>query len=523
MSERTAGAPSGRTTGEGAASSRAAGARVVNVLAVAGSDPSGGAGIQADLKSIAAGGGYGMAVITALTAQNTRGVRGVHTPPADFVTAQLDAVSDDVRIDAVKIGMLANAAVAEAVGEWLRRVRPPCVVLDPVMIATSGDALLEPSAAEALQRLIPLADLITPNVPELAAIAGEPAAESWETMLEQARRVARRHGVRVLAKSGHLEGSLAPDALVTPDGATTVFPGARIATENTHGTGCSLSSGIATRAARHGGDWTRAAAEAKAWLSESLRAADALEVGAGRGPVSHLAGLWQRGGLDTRPTPDEIRAEWWDGIAEVRRETDELGFIRRLVDGTLERRDFLDYVAQDVIYLRAYARVLARLAELASSPEEQLFWARASQGAIAGEMLLHRDRLGGEAADAAASGRVHASPATEGYVNHLLAAGARGYAEGAAAVLPCYWVYADLGTRLARGELGAATLAPDHPYAEWIAAYDDPVFAADTETAIGIVTRVAAEADPAVRDRMRRAFDAAAVWEREFFGQTAAG
>lgn len=498
-------------------------ARTVNVLAIAGSDPSGGAGIQADLKSIAAGGGYGMAVITALTAQNTRGVRGVHVPPAAFATAQLDAVSDDVRIDAVKIGMLADASVVEAVGEWLRRVRPPHVVLDPVMIATSGDALLDPAAADALLRLIPLADLITPNVPELAAIDGESAATSWEAALEQALRVARRHGVRVLAKSGHLEGSLAPDALVSPDGSVAEFAGQRIETSNTHGTGCSLSSGIATRAARFAGDWVRAAAEAKAWLSESLRAADVLEVGSGHGPVNHLAGLWARGGLETRPSPGEIREEWWNGIAEVRRQTDELGFIRRLVDGTLARRDFLDYVAQDVIYLRAYARVLARVAELAPTAEEQAFWAKASQGAIVGEILLHRDRLGAEAADAAASGAVPASPATEGYVNHLLAAGTKGYEEGIAAVLPCYWVYSDLGMRLARGELGASARAADHPYAEWIAAYDNAEFAADTETAIGYVTRAASRADPGTRDRMRRAFEAAAVWEREFFGQTAAG
>ena len=496
---------------------------VVNVLAIAGSDPSGGAGIQADLKSIAAGGGYGMAVITALTAQNTRGVRGVHVPPAEFVTAQLDAVSDDVRIDAVKIGMLADASVVEAVGEWLSRVRPPLVVLDPVMIATSGDALLEQSAVDALQRLIPLADLITPNLPELAVIAGGPVAVTWEDALAQARRVAQAHGVRVLAKSGHLAGSLAPDALVTAEGVVTEFSGTRIATENTHGTGCSLSSGVATRAARFGGDWERAAAESKRWLAESLRAADALDVGSGHGPVSHFAGLWERGGLETRHTPDEIREDWWNGIAEVRRQTDELGFIRRLVDGTLPRRDFLDYVAQDVIYLRAYARVLARVAELAPTVDEQAFWAKASQGAILGEILLHRDRLGAEVAAAAASGAVASSPATDGYVNHLLAAGTRGYEEGIAAVLPCFWVYSELGMRIARGEFGVFAQSPDHPYAEWIAAYDDPVFAADTETAIGYVTRAAARADATTRDRMRRAFEAAAVWEREFFGQTAAG
>ncbi|WP_169787569.1 bifunctional hydroxymethylpyrimidine kinase/phosphomethylpyrimidine kinase [Leucobacter celer] len=489
---------------------------IVNVLAIAGSDPSGGAGIQADLKSIAAGGGYGMAVITALTAQNTRGVRDVHVPPTAFLTAQLDAVSDDVRIDAVKIGMLADAEVIEAVADWLRRVRPPHVVLDPVMIATSGDPLLEPGAAEALQRMIPLADLITPNLPELAVLVGEPEAETWEAALDQARRVAAAHGVLVLAKAGHLPGDLAPDALVRPEGTVVEFPGTRIATENTHGTGCSLSSGIAVRAARFRGGWERAARETKAWLRESIAAADALSVGAGHGPVNHLTGLWSRGGLETSPTPERLRDEWWDGISGIRRETDELAYIQSLADGTLPREGFLNYVAQDALYLRAYARVLAHLSTLAPSPEEQMFWSRSAQGALHVEFELHRARLGG-VLDVTAP----PSAVTDGYINHLTVAGTRGYAEAAAAVLPCFWMYADLGTRLVRGEFNEYACSPEHPYAEWIAAYDSPEFEADTEQAIGIVTRFASRATPEVRERMWRAFETSAVWEREFFGQTA--
>ncbi|OZB80831.1 thiamine phosphate synthase, partial [Microbacterium sp. 13-71-7] len=159
---------------------------VPRVLSIAGSDPSGGAGIQADLKAIAANGGYGMAAITALTAQNTRGVRGVHLPPAAFLRAQLDAISEDVRIDAVKIGMLAGSAVIEEVGSWLREHRPPTVVLDPVMIATSGDRLLDAEAEHALRALLPLADLLTPNLPELAVLARESAATSWGGALAQA-------------------------------------------------------------------------------------------------------------------------------------------------------------------------------------------------------------------------------------------------------------------------------------------------------------------------------------------------
>lgn len=180
---------------------------VPRVLAIAGSDPSGGAGIQADLKSIAAHGGYGMAAITALTAQNTTGVRGVHVPPASFLSAQLDAVSDDISVDAVKIGMLGDERVIAAVRVWLEKVRPGVVVLDPVMVATSGDRLLQESAEAALRKLLPLAHLITPNLPELAMLLGEPEAADWDAALVQGRRLADQTGATVLVKGGHLNGS----------------------------------------------------------------------------------------------------------------------------------------------------------------------------------------------------------------------------------------------------------------------------------------------------------------------------
>ena len=271
------------------------------VLSIAGTDPTGGAGIQADLKSIAANGGYGMAVVTALVAQNTRGVRSVHLPPVAFLTEQLDAVSDDVEIDAVKIGMLGTSEVIAAVTAWLDRVRPPVVVLDPVMVATSGDRLLDAEAERALRELTARASLVTPNLPELAILVGEPRAETWAEALAQGERLARSRGVRVLVKGGHLPGRDCPDALVEvapPGGAARIaqFPGSRIDTVHTHGTGCSLSAALATlRVSR--GDWAVAVAEAKAWLTESIRHADALRVGEGNGPISHFAGLWQRAGL----------------------------------------------------------------------------------------------------------------------------------------------------------------------------------------------------------------------------------
>lgn len=267
------------------------------ILSIAGTDPTGGAGIQADLKSIAANGGYGMAVVSALVAQNTLGVRAVHTPPVAFLRQQLTAVSDDVTIDAVKIGMLANFEVITQVRSWLDECRPPLVVLDPVMVATSGDRLLDSSAEQALRDLIPHADLVTPNVAELAVLLAEPPAMDWTEALEQGKRLSARTGVTVLVKGGHFTGTTCPDALVNTHGLlaqhVVEFTAPRIKTRNSHGTGCSLSAAMATVQARTG-DWAQSLAEVKEWLQDALAHADDLEVGHGNGPIHHFHRLFSR-------------------------------------------------------------------------------------------------------------------------------------------------------------------------------------------------------------------------------------
>lgn len=268
------------------------------VLSIAGTDPTGGAGVQADLKSIAANRGYGMAVVTALVAQNTRGVRAIHTPPPEFLYEQLLAVSDDVTIDAVKIGMLGNVATVDVVASWLTEVASPIVVLDPVMIAASGQRLLDQDAQSAVTRLLSQVDLVTPNLPELGALLREPPATDWATAVAQSRRLSETHEVIVLVKGGHLHGPDSPDALVDVagrlGGGRTLFEvnAARVNSVNNHGTGCSLSSAVATRQAQLG-DWTAALTVAKAWLQDSIEHADQLEVGSGHGPIHHFHRLWQ--------------------------------------------------------------------------------------------------------------------------------------------------------------------------------------------------------------------------------------
>lgn len=490
---------------------------VPRVLSIAGSDPSGGAGIQADLKSIAANGGYGMAVLTALTAQNTQGVRAVHVPPAEFVRTQLDAVSDDIVIDAVKIGMLADADVVRTVGAWLDVVRPPIVVLDPVMVATSGDRLLDPDAERELRALLGRATLITPNLAELAVLSGRDIVD-WADALAAAEHLSAEVGTAILVKGGHLTGDEAPDALVDARrGLCREFTAPRIATGNTHGTGCSLSSALATLLARgtEAGDAVR---DARAWLRESLRAGEALRVGRGNGPISHFAGVWERAGNEARAEAGDIAADWWQGIADVRAGIDELPFICALADGTLERGPFLSYLAQDALYLREYARVLAEASRLAPTSAEQAFWAESAHGSIVGELELHASWLTPSQGVSAATFEAEPGPATTAYLDHLRSVAFGGdYAEIIAAVLPCFWLYTDLGRRLHAGEFGEYARDAQHPYASWLATYADPAFEEATRTAIAYATEAAAAADAGTTVRMGRAFRVSSAHELAFF------
>jgi len=260
---------------------------VPKALTIAGSDSGGGAGIQADLKTFSAFQVFGMSVLTALTAQNSLGVHGVVNVDPPFVARQIDVVLDDFGADAVKIGMLSTAAIVRAVADRLRAHRQACVVLDPVMIAKSGDPLLEPDARHALVvELLPLAEVVTPNLHEAAALA-EMAVSDEAEMEEAARRIAARGPRHVLVKGGHLKDS-ATDLLW--DGRTlTRFPAPRIESTSTHGTGCTLSSAIAAGLAR-GRPLTQAVREAKAYVTAAIR--EGFQVGHGVGALRHFVTRW---------------------------------------------------------------------------------------------------------------------------------------------------------------------------------------------------------------------------------------
>lgn len=480
---------------------------IPRVLSIAGTDPTGGAGIQADLKSIGAQGGYGMAVVTSLVAQNTRGVRSMHTPPSSFLEEQLLAVSDDVAIDAVKIGMLGGAETIDAVRRWLPRAAGAVVVLDPVMVATSGDRLLAPDAEEALRALVPLVDLVTPNLPELAVLVDEPVAGSWDAALDQGQRLAVATGTAVLVKGGHLGGPRCPDALIAPDGpaTVTVVDGPRVQTLNTHGTGCSLSAALATVQVRTR-NWHESLVIIRKWLRGALEHADELNVGEGNGPIHHFHAMTP-GGTAGRPFSELA----WERISGHRSAINALGFVQSLGDGSLPADQFAYYLQQDALYLRDYSRVLARASSLAPTEAEQLFWAGSAQNCLEVESELHRTWLAGRGETA------RQGPVTKAYVDHLLAAAAHAsYPVLVAALLPCFWLYAHVGTAL-HAQWAGSGAGRAHAYADWIETYADPAFAEATARAIAYADSAFAEASARDRAAMMEAFEASAWYEHEFF------
>lgn len=267
-------------------------------LTVATSDSSGGAGIQADLKTFSALGVYGASVLVALTAQNTRGVTAIHNTTPEFTTAQMDAVFSDLDVQAVKIGMLSNAELIGAVAAGLARHAARNVVLDPVMVAATGARLLTADAIAPLRgALLPKAMLITPNLPEAAALLDEETATSEAQMIAQAHRLLAFGPRAVLVKGGHGEGPESVDIFVDQAGTVRRFTAQRIATQNTHGTGCTLSAAIAAELAK-GASLLDAIAAAKEFLTGALQAADALSIGSGYGPVHHFHRMWPATGSD---------------------------------------------------------------------------------------------------------------------------------------------------------------------------------------------------------------------------------
>ena len=499
------------------------------VLSIAGTDPTGGAGVQADVKAIEAAGGYGMTVVTALVAQNTLGVRGIHTPPAQFLREQLDSVSEDVTVDAVKIGMLGDVAAINTVRAWLADNRPPVVVLDPVMVSTSGHRLLQADAEAEIREFCRDVALITPNLKELGVLTGQPEAASFEEAIGQALPFAREVDATVIVKGGHLRGPLADNAVVTPGGEVHRVHVPRVDTPHTHGTGCSLSSALATRLG-HGEDTATALEWSSRWLHEAIVAAGSLHVGLGNGPVHHARRARRLAdAASTVPWPEMTSgyvsaiappaprlqpagphtAALWKDTGDLWAEIMDLPFIRGLADGSLREEDFAFYLAQDAEYLHRYSRALSHLATTAPDLPGQIAWNRASLGCSVSEKALHDTWLSERNITETALSRV-----TAAYTDFLVAtAHVEPYAVGAAAVLPCAWLYAEIGLAIAEHN------GPEHPYREWLAMYGGEGFLAEASSFIRLTEEALAQASDEERARARRAYLTACAHEREFFDQ----
>ena len=479
---------------------------IANVLSIAGSDPSGGAGIQADLKTFSALGAYGMAVITALTAQNTQGVRSFQTVDPGFVAEQIDAIFADVRVDAVKIGMVATAEIATAIADRLRHHGVRNVVLDPVMVAKSGHHLLREDAVAALRdTLVPLARVITPNLPEAGVLLGGPAPATLADMRRAVRELHRLGPQWVLLKGGHLAGADSTDLLFDgDDDHRTARPADRYAQHARHRLHAVGRDRRVAAAVRHGrGGASREGVSDRCDRRE--RSSD------GRQRPRSGASLPRT--LDGgRRAMTQFSEAAWQRTARLRQAIDELPFNTELAAGTLSRERFQGYIVQDALYLAQYSRILAIAGARGPDAETLRAFGSCALEAVAVEQALHERYLTEFGVDPARLVDAEPSPDCLGYTSFLLATA---YHEPwevlVAALLPCFWIYWDVGSRVARHA------AADNPYRAWIDTYADEGFGEAVRTVIGITDRAAEATTAAIRARMMTAFVRSTQYEWLFW------
>ncbi|MDO5029006.1 MAG: bifunctional hydroxymethylpyrimidine kinase/phosphomethylpyrimidine kinase [Corynebacterium sp.] len=523
---------------------------VPRILSIAGTDPTGGAGLQADLKSIVAAGGYGMGVVTTLVSQNTLGVRAIHTPPAEFLTEQLAAVSDDVTIDAVKIGMLGTRELTEAVTAWVREVTPPIVVLDPVMVATSGDRLLDEDALSALRDLVAVSTVITPNVPELALLADKPEARDISELMEQALEYAHDNDIIVIAKTGHLEGDEAGNAVAFPDGNSSYAASPRIDTKNTHGTGCSLSSALATRLGA-GDEVADALKWTTRWLYESIRFADELHVGHGRGPIDHshrsrrleamaLRRMYpvqmnsyapqamldaaaenteeiksffgQR--LKIRPAGPHTQALWAE-IQDIVEEIGNLVCFNSLVAGNLSSNDTKFFLAQEAWYLAKAFPAISLLATKAPNAQEQAMWSSVAQESLVRALELNESALG-KPSDTITD--IEPTTITQLLLDmHSACAAFKPYSVAIATITAELWMTAELALKASMLSEDGSTIS------EWMKLNSDPTFVENAQQCVNVLEKAMAEVSDKEKLMTRDAFRRAAVLNREAYAQPGRG
>jgi hydroxymethylpyrimidine kinase/phosphomethylpyrimidine kinase len=486
----------------------------VRALTIAGVDPSGGAGVLADLKAFSAHGAYGMGVVTCLTAQNTTGVSGVLPIAVDFIEQQLESVFSDVEVDTVKIGMLGTTEIIHAVKRQLLKYRPKFCVLDPVMVATSADRLLNEDAEAALLELFEIADLTTPNAMELAVLTGQKKAQTVQELVQQARALAKRWQICVLAKGGHIASSpMAEDVLVDASGEVReIFRAEFINTKNTHGTGCALSSAIAAIYPQVD-SLNAAVSKAKNWLHKAIEQGADLQIGSGNGPVDHL---WF-----SKPTTRKFSAVAAQQTEKIYSEVSQMQFIAKLADGTLSKDEFANYIAQDYQYLTQYAKFYSKIAILAPDLDHAEIWHN-TQISVQQEQQMQAKWFSANGYDAQKYTHTPMNATTSAYVGHMAITASSGtYTQLLAAVLPCATLYAKIGAEIfhrAKQKFGDDLRG--HPYREWIINYGSGEFQEAVDLLVNVVDEVAEKVNYDEFSQMLRVHNISYQYEFDFFNNS---
>eukprot|EP01124_Arcella_intermedia_P009470 TRINITY_DN16178_c0_g1_i2.p1 TRINITY_DN16178_c0_g1~~TRINITY_DN16178_c0_g1_i2.p1 ORF type:complete len:486 (-),score=124.79 TRINITY_DN16178_c0_g1_i2:40-1497(-) len=469
---------------------------------VAGSDSGGGAGIQADLKTFAALKVFGCSVITSVTAQNTQGVLAIHDIPAEIVDKQLVAILEDIGTDAIKIGMLSSSATIETVSRRLSPLHIP-IVLDPVMVAKGGASLLQESAVGVLKReLIPLATLLTPNIPEAEHLLAVHIS-SLEDMKSSCRRMIGELGAQaVLLKGGHLEGGdIVVDVLMLKDGGTFEFSSPRVSTKNTHGTGCTLSSAITAYLAR-GKNLCEAVQYAKQYVTGAIQ--HNLQIGSGHGPLHHL---WEYYSFTER----KFSSVLWESIEGLFAKILKLPFIEGLIDGSLPLDTFKRYLIQDKLFLDHFGRALYHVA--AKVDAKYIPYIISNSDEVGNENNLQKEYFESWGLSEHQVQETPQSPICLLYTTYLtnITTLNPGH-EGLAVVLPCFWIYAEVGKFVLKH-----TNLQSNPYSKWISAYADPHFNKSAQDMLLVVDQLSQQLDRNQKQEMMKHFKMASNMEYKFW------
>lgn len=481
-------------------------------LTIAGSDSSGGAGIQADLKAMTMNGVYGMSAVTALTAQNTTGVTGILEVPPEFLKKQLDAVFSDIYPDAVKTGMVSSSELIYTIASSLREYKARNIVVDPVMVSTSGARLIAEEAVKTLEdELLPLALVATPNIPEAEILAGI-KIQTEQDMAEAAGIIHSRFGCSVLVKGGHNIND-ANDVLCYGPDSFTWYYGQRVNNPNTHGTGCTLSSAIASNLAK-GMSIDDAVRCGKAYVTGALSAM--LDLGKGRGPMNHAFNLTGKFAGNKG-----LIARLMDSVSDVWPEYNKHPFVKGLETGSLDPEKFRHYIIQDYLYLNEYTKVFALGVTKAKSLGIMQLCSSIINSIAGVEMNIHNGYMGRLGVSQDEINRTARTPENLSYTSYMLrVAYDEGEAEILAAILSCALSYEDIAKKILENNPGAA----DHElYGDWIKCYSGGEYCRANRLLVSALEESAEDYTDSQLEHLAEIFRACSLYEMGFWDMAERG